>query len=125
MNLVLGPDELVVCRLPGDAPWPSPSARSSFYAATRSPDELSVVCHPDDAPHGARVEAGWSLFSVVGPLDFAMVGVMASLTGVLADAGVSVFAVSTFDTDHLLVRSAAVGPAVDALRAAGHGVTSR
>jgi uncharacterized protein len=124
VDLVLGPDRLVVCRLPSGAPWPSPSSASSFYVATRSPDELSVVCHPDDTPAGARVEAGWSLLSVVGPLDFAAVWVMASLTGVLAAAGVSIFVVSTFDTDHLLVRSSAVGSAVDALRAAGHTVTS-
>jgi hypothetical protein len=123
MELAAQPEALVVCRLPPTAPWPALPADGRFVSATRTPTELSVVCPPELVPAGAEVEAGWRLLTVVGPLDFTLVGIMASLTDTLARAGVSVFVVSTFTTDHVLVKDASFGPAVDALRAAGHTIT--
>ncbi len=117
------PEALVVCRLPAAAPWPELPTDGRFVSATRTPTELSVVCPPDLVPAGAEVEPGWRLLSVVGSLDFALVGVMATLTDALARAGISVFVVSTFTTDHLLVKDLHLGRAVEALRSAGHTVT--
>jgi hypothetical protein len=118
------PERLSVSRLPVDAPWPVPPADSSFYSVTRTGDELSVVSSEDAAPLGehVRVEADWRALEVSGPLDFGMVGVMASLTAPLADVDVSVFVISTYDTDYVLVHAAALERAVEALRAAGHTV---
>ena len=82
------------------------------------------MCRPDLVPEGATVEPGWRALTVAGPLDFALVGVMAGLTTPLAEAGISVFVLSTFDTDHLLVLSDDLDQAVVALAAAGHPVTS-
>lgn len=76
----------------------------------------------DAVPSDARVETDWRALEVAGPLDFSMVGVMASLTAPLADVDVSVFVVSTYDTDYVLVHAAALERAVEALRAAGHAV---
>ncbi len=122
MELRVLPDRLAVARLPHDAPWPVPGPRG-FVSVTRTAGELSVVCAEDDVPEGADpVERGWHALEVVGPLDFSMVGVMAALTRPLADVGVSVFVLSTFDTDYVLVHASAVETAVHALREAGHAV---
>lgn len=88
------------------------------------PTELSAVCAFDLVPPGTQCEGPWRILAVRGPLDFALTGVMASLATPLADAGVSLFAVSTHDTDYLLVRAADLDRAVAALRAAGHRLRS-
>ncbi|MBU6243777.1 MAG: ACT domain-containing protein [Actinomycetales bacterium] len=89
---------------------------------TRTAAEVSVVCALQDAPAGARTEPGWRALEVAGPLAFSLVGILASLTQPLAAAGVSVFAISTFDTDYVLIRAGALAAAIDALREAGHDV---
>lgn len=122
MDLRVLPDRLAVCRLASDETWPAPPPGRGFYSATRVGDELSIVCAEDAAPEGARVEADWRALEVSGPLDFSMVGVMASLTAPLAEVEVSVFVISTFDTDYLLVHAAALERAVQALRVAGHRI---
>lgn len=122
MDLRVLPERLCVCRLPPDATWPAPPDDGSFYSATRTPAELSVVCVEDAAPAAAETENDWRALEVAGPLDFSMIGVMASLTAPLADVEVSVFVVSTYDTDYVLVHAAALERAVGALRAAGHHV---
>ncbi len=81
-----------------------------------------MVCAREAVPAGVRCEGGFRCLRVAGTLDFALVGVLAALLAPLAAAGVSAFAVSTFDTDYLLVREADLGRAADALRAAGHRV---
>jgi hypothetical protein len=122
MDLRVLNERLSVCRLPAGAPWPTPPADGSFYSVTRTDAELSVVCLEDAAPAGARVEPDWRVLEVAGPLDFSMVGVMAALTAPLADVGVSVFVISTYDTDYVLVHAAALERAVGALREAGHTI---
>ena len=92
-------------------------SRATFFSATRTSDELSVVA---SAPiEGARVEGPWHAFRVVGSLDFALTGVLNRLTTPLAEAGISVFALSTFDTDYLLVRTDRSAAAIDAWATAG------
>lgn len=110
-----------VCRLPADAAWPAwPSGE--FVSVTRTADELSVVCREDAVPEGVRREDGWRCLRVAGTLDFSLVGVLAFLLVPLAEAGVSVFALSTFDTDYLLVKAEKLKAAVDVLRRDGHVV---
>jgi hypothetical protein len=122
MDLRVLPDRLSVCRLPAGADWPTPAPGAAFWSVTRTSAELSVVCPEDEAPEGAHVEPDWRALEVAGPLDFSMVGVMAGLTAPLAEVEVSVFVVSTYDTDYVLVHAAALERAVEALRAAGHTV---
>lgn len=87
---------------------------------SRTAEELSVVCPAARVPDGVRVEGPWQAIAVRGPLDFALTGVLASLAVPLADARISLFAVSTFDTDYILVRAADVAQAQAVLTAAGH-----
>jgi hypothetical protein len=119
LRLELLDGDYAVCRLgPDDAP-PAAGGRG-FHSITRTGEETSVVCPVAEAPPGARVEAPFALLRVAGTLDFSLTGVLSGLTSALASAGVSVFAVSTFDTDYLLVPRDRLGPAAEALRAAGH-----
>ena len=112
-----------ICRLNGDAGVPDWAKSDRFVSVTRTPEELSVVCPQDGVPAGVTCEGDWRCLQVAGPLDLSLVGILASLTAVLAGAGVSVFAVSTFDTDYLLVRESDLVAADRALRAAGHMVS--
>ena len=82
----------------------SPAATGAFWSVTRTGDELSVICPADAVPEGAEVQHGWRGLQVAGPLDFALTGVAAALTAPLAEAGVSVLPVATYDTDYLFVR---------------------
>lgn len=91
-------------------------------SVTRTRDELSVVCRADAVPDGVRAVAGWRCLKVQGPLDFGLTGILAALTAPLAAAGIPVFAVSTYDTDYLLVKADQLDRAAEALRGAGHRV---
>jgi hypothetical protein len=103
----------------GVPPW---AWAGEFAAVTRTAEELSVVCRESAVPDGVRAERGWRPLRVAGPFDFAAVGVLASLVEPLAAAGISLFAVSTFDTDYVLVKDDQLAGAVAALRRAGHTV---
>jgi hypothetical protein len=113
---------LAVCRLEPDTPIPPWATAGDFFSVSRTADELSVVCRQDTVPEGTTCERGWRCLRVAGTLPFSVVGILAALTAPLADAGVSVFALSTFDTDYLLLKADDLGRAVDTLRRHGHAV---
>lgn len=123
MTLRLTNDRLCVCQLPKDALLPVWAANApGFCAITRTEEELSIVCAASVVPAGVRQEPGWRAFKVDGPLDFALTGILASLAGPLAKAGVSIYALSTYNTDYVLVKESQLDEAIDALRAVGHTV---
>ena len=111
-----------VCRLSADAPVPSWAASGEWNSVTRTADELSVVCAEAAVPGDVQCEGGWRVLQVGGPLDFSLVGVLAAIAAPLAQAGVSIFAVSTFDTDYVLVKEEKLARSIEALRVAGHDV---
>jgi hypothetical protein len=111
-----------ICRLSGGAPIPPWATAGHFFSITCTADELSVVCRQENVPEGMLCEGGWRCLRVAGAMPFSAVGVLASLTAPLAEAGVSVFAVSTFDTDYLLVKEDVWQRAVDVLARYGHAV---
>jgi len=113
-----------VCRLPAGSPVPR-WIEGKLTSVTRTDDELSVVCQEDKIPGEIQCEKGWRAMKVLGPLDFSLVGVLASLAAPLAKAGISIFALSTFDTDYLLVKKENIEAAAKALTASGHTVTGR
>lgn len=114
-----------VVRLDPREPIPEWAEGGGFVSITRTAEELSIVCAAERVPADAATERDWRCLAVAGPLDFSAVGILASLSTALAGAGVSLFAVSTYDTDYLLVRAAALETAIGALRRAGHTVLSR
>jgi putative acetyltransferase len=111
-----------VCRLDSASSIPPWATADDFFSITRTADELSVVCRQDAVPDGINCERGWRCLRVAGTIPFSVVGVLASLTAPLADAGISVFALSTFDTDYLLVKAKDLERAVDVLRRRGHTI---
>lgn len=115
-------DRLAVCQLAADDPIPGWAVEGGFSSITRTSDELSIVCAAGAVPPGTRAEPGWRILRVVGTQDFALVGVLASLTAPLAQAGISLFAIATFDTDYLLIKDRDLRQAVAVLAEAGHGV---
>lgn len=115
-------DELAVCRLPVDAAVPNWAWSGELTSITSTDDELSLVCSADEVPEDVTHTPGWRAFKIRGPLDFGLVGILAGLSTVLADAEVSIFAISTYDTDYVLVRAHQLEQAIAALESAGYGV---
>ncbi|MEE2989354.1 MAG: ACT domain-containing protein [Planctomycetota bacterium] len=118
LNLEVLPGNYVVCRFePGESipAW----ACGELVSVTRTPDELSIVCRDEEVPADVQSEPGWRSLRIAGTLDFSLVGVVARITTVLADTGVSVLVISTFDTDYFLVRDIDLERGVKALLEAG------
>ena len=120
LALSLLPDTFAICRLGPEEDIPSWVLAGDFFSVTRTKEELSLVCLQDIVPEGTRCERGFRCLKVGGPLDFSLTGILSSLTIPLARAGISVLAISTFDTDYLLVKKAQVDSAVQTLSHAGH-----
>lgn len=122
LTLMTLPDRLAVCRTTVEALEPNDFFYDTFWSVTRTPDEVSVVLPEADARPEWDIEAGWRCLKVAGPLDFSLVGILAELSRVLAAAEISIFAISTYNTDYLLVKEVDLAPAQQALRSAGHHV---
>jgi hypothetical protein len=119
-NLLLLDDLLAVCRLPADAPVPDWVPGRALSAFIRTLEELTIICPEHFVPPGVITEPGWRAIEVEGPLDFEQIGVLASLAAPLADAGVSIFAISTYSTDFILIKQSQLGAALESLRQVGH-----
>ena len=113
------PGNYAVCRLERESGWPA-WARGPFVSVISTEDETSIVCAADVVPPGVRAERGWRLLKLIGPFPLTAVGVLASVAAPLAQAGISLLAIATHDTDYLLVKAEMLDQAVAALCAAGH-----
>jgi hypothetical protein len=118
MRLTLLPLPLAISRLPPGSAIPSWPA-GPFVSISRTADELSIVCAEESLPDNVQSERGWRCLKLEGPIPFETIGVAAAITKALADARISVFFVSTYDTDYVLVRAESLDSAVAALAAAG------
>jgi hypothetical protein len=124
LPLELLPDTLAICRLPAEATppaWASPPA--AFLTVSRTPDELSITTVQAAVPDGVRCERDYRAVRVRGPISPNLVGIILSIAEPLAQAGLSIFAISTYDTDYVLVKTRDLAAALDALRGAGHQVS--
>jgi hypothetical protein len=118
-------DRLAICRSDKNKPVPgwANSPGGGLWSVTETRGEVSIIVADAQAPRDAKCERGWRLLMVKGPLDFNQVGIIAGLSGTLADAGVSIFALSTYDTDYIMVKQADLDRALTALRQAGYPVS--
>ena len=123
LTLSVLPETLAICRLEREASVPE-WAMGEFVSITRTSDELSIVCHERDVPSGVKADRGWRALKIEGPLDLALTGVLASIAVPLAEARINIFAISTFDTDYVLVKADRVTEAIGVLRNAGNYVIS-
>lgn len=128
-------ERLAVCRFASDAHIPSWALEGEFFCVVRTPDELSIVypedacpedacqedvCTEDRMPHAPTIERGWVALKLEGPFPFSMTGVLASFVQPLAEAQIPIFAISTFDTDYVLIKRENLEQALAALDMAGH-----
>ena len=120
LNLDLLEGNFAVVRLDPDEAVPAWARGGTLWSITQTPEELSILCASERVPPGLRTEGPFRALKVRGPLVMAMTGVLTSIADPLAEAGLSIFALSTFDTDYVLVPEAAVDAAIRVLRLAGH-----
>jgi uncharacterized protein len=123
MDLHPIPGRLAIARLDPTAAIPEwAQAVAPLVSITRTQDELSIVCPEEWVPDSVQRSTGWFCIRVTGPLDLASVGILAALVDPLRDKGISVFALSTYDTDCLLLPEMQRADAITALEAAGHRI---
>jgi hypothetical protein len=115
-------EHLAVCRLEPRAEIPAWATSAPFFCVARTPDELSVVCPEELVPAGITCERPWRALKLRGPFSFELTGVLASVAAPLAESGVGLLAIATYDTDYVLVKAERLGTAISALRESGHEV---
>jgi len=113
---------LAVCRLESSAPVPEWAAGGPFVSVTRTADELSVICPEAAVPAGTVAVPGWRGLKLEGPFDFSVTGLVSSFSRLLADAGISLLVVCTYDTDYLLVKGVDLDRAIVCLETGGYGI---
>jgi len=112
--------DYAVCRGPADAIIEEKLLAAQFCSITRSAEELSIICPTNLAPSGFHHELGWKLLKIEGPFEFSEIGILASVAAPLAKANIGILAISTFDTDYLLVKKDDLAQVKAALQSAGH-----
>ena len=122
LALTLLPAPMAVAKLAASDPIPDWAQRGAFFSIMRTPQELSVVDEDSSVPASAQCERGWRMFKLEGPFAFSATGVLDSVLHPLAEAKISIFAISTFDTDYVMVKEVVLDAAIVVLRKAGHEV---
>ena len=112
--------EYAVCQLPPQSRNPEWIDPSGFWSVTATDEEISVVCLDLDIPAEVRKESGWCMLRIGGPLDFSLVGILSSLLAPLGEKGISVYTISTFNTDYILIKKSSAGQAQAILEESGH-----
>ncbi|WP_139996539.1 ACT domain-containing protein [Paenibacillus paridis] len=122
MNLVILDTQFSVVKLSPTEAIPSWAGKGEFFSITRTNEELSIVCPTSNVSDELlkNVEHDWKCIKVVGVLDFALTGILSSLANPLAENNISIFAMSTFNTDYLLIKVDSTGKAKSVLENAGH-----
>ena len=117
-ELTLLPERFAISQLTANVPIPAWATQGSFFSVTRTSDEISGICEHSRIPAGVRSQPGWSVLKVHGPFGLTETGALSSLASSLPEAKLSLFTISTFDTDYLLVASETVSAAINTLEQA-------
>ncbi len=115
-------DTIGVCKLDSNQIIPTWAHQGKFFSITRTMEELSIVCSEENIPEDVLCEQGWKALKVQGTLDFGLVGILAKVTTALANAGLGIFAISTYNTDYILVKEKDLKCAIIALCKDGHKI---
>ena len=116
------PGVFAICKLPATSPFPDWALKGSFTSVTRTAEELSIVCPADNLPRDVNSESHWTCFKLQGPFAFTQTGILASFIGPLSANAIPIFAISTFDTDYVLIEEDYAGIALNKLQEAGHQI---
>lgn len=122
LKLKLLKDKYGVCRINNTESIPEWAKSLEFSSITRTKEELSIVCAQYDIPDDIQCEKDWRILKIAGPLDFSLVGILAFISTILADCDVSIFAISTYDTDYILVKEKYLSKAIESLEQKGYEV---
>ncbi|MBE6024379.1 MAG: ACT domain-containing protein [Cellulosilyticum sp.] len=113
-----------VCRLEPKSIIPTWCQQGEFFSVTKTMDELSIICLETYIPEDVQVEKEWCILKIVGPLDFSLVGILSKISQLMAECKISIFALSTYDTDYILIKQAKITEAIQALKTAGYHIIS-
>jgi hypothetical protein len=117
-------DKYIICQLPSNSTIPEWGNLGEIFAVIRTSDELTVVCRETNIPGNVKFESGWRVLKVQGPLEFSQVGVISKLATTLADVDASIFILSTYDTDYILIKDSNLKQAIRALQQVGYRIKS-
>jgi uncharacterized protein len=123
LTLSVMPGAFAICQLRSSAEIPDWALAGPIFSITRTHDELSIVCPQVSVPDGTKCDKDWRCLKVEGPYDFCAIGIIALLAEPLALAGISIFVMSTFDTDYLMVKEESLAKAIRVLSESGHRVS--
>lgn len=115
LNMKLLDGKYGVCRLSTDEAVPSWAFKGEFFSITKTEDELSIVCLEENISEKIKSEKGWRVLKVEGPLDFSLVGILSKISGLMAKNDISIFAISTYDTDYILIKDENIKKAIEVL----------
>lgn len=121
-TLKLLEDKFAIHSFAEDETIPAEVFKAPIFFIGKTYEELSIVCPEDIVLNSIEQENGWVALEVMGPLAFSLTGIMSQISGVLASANISIFAISTFDTDYILVKQDTVEQAIKSLRKDGYKV---
>lgn len=113
-------DRFGICKLGKEEGLPEWVKKSDFISLTWTPEELSIVCEVNCIPENIKVEKPWKCLKVKGPLDFGLTGILAELSQVLAEAGIEIFAISTYNTDYIFIKEKELEHSIKVLSRAGY-----
>lgn len=119
LELEVLPQTLCVCKLSSNENIPAWALTANFYSISKTSEELSIVCEQSSVPEKIKCERKWRCFKVKGPLDFGLTGILASIAKPLAENSISIFSISTFDTDYVLVKKDTLNLAIQVLIKSG------
>lgn len=122
-QLKLWPENFAVCKLPADAIIPDWYQDHSFGNITRTKEELSIVCEQQFVGKGVSASSDWKMLQVMAKMDFSLIGIVAGIACPLAEAGISIFTLSTFDTDYILIKNQQINHALSILSEKGYQIS--
>lgn len=105
-----------VCSLSKNKKIPLWAIEGDFLSITKTEDELSIVCEEKNVAEGIKYEGNWKILKIEGPLDFSLVGILAKISNLMAKNNISIFAISTYDTDYILIKLGNINKAIEVLK---------
>jgi hypothetical protein len=123
LQLSLLKDKYGICTLPNTAPIPDWALTQSLASITRTEKELTIVCRLEILPSQYQSDLNWRCFKIDGSFDLNQIGVISSISSPLADAGISIYVISTYDTDYFLIQEQNLEKTISVLSNSGHYIT--
>lgn len=122
LNLKLLKGEYSVCRFDKNDEIPKWIFNEEFFSITKTEDELSIVCLQDNIKENIKCEKGWKVLKIEGPLDFSLIGILSRISTLMANNDISIFAISTYDTDYILIKEESINKAIKVLEDSNYNI---